>query len=433
MGLSIKYDYRFDPFTEADQAIDIADEDKVCPANSPYYIDLEEVPRQDSPTSITAYDVTASAALKEVSANPSTGEFRVDYKYKTGKVMLHSSAAGHTIRFDYKGTGHAVAASAMNALADWIGKNYTPGDDHHHDGTNSKTVVNISGNAATATSATTANAIADGAVSTEAKIASSVVSQAKLKTAQGEVSVSGQAPTSANLTLPGGEYGFYPRIKVVHSGGGSVANMDAKLCLGGTTGSSYFTNIGLTATGSAPVSSTATAYAQQRYITASGNDHWIFFLIDKSTKKIIASWQSPDHPCVGNGSDENEVSHPFRDIDEMTQEVVLVDNSILDVLKPLITRQKTILTLINEDCEIDNKSPVYAPREIIEIDEYGDIAGEKLVLGSNDKGEEITEALTPDWAKIKIKGDTYSLKKRMVTELPSNILYRSMKLKKGKE
>ena len=63
-------------------------------------------------------------------------------------------------------------------------------------------------------------------------------------------------------------------------------------------------------------------------------------------------------------------------------------------------------------------SPTYEPREIIEIDEWGDIEGE--VLGEFD---------TPDWAKIKIKKDKFTLKRRMVNTLPAEIKYRKLKKK----
>jgi len=78
-----------------------------------------------------------------------------------------------------------------------------------------------------------------------------------------------------------------------------------------------------------------------------------------------------------------------------------------------------LLTLVNEKCLIDDsKRPKYEPREIIEIDEYGDLRGDVIETGK-----------TPDWAKIKIMRDEYELKKRMVETLPSNILYKKLKLK----
>ena len=189
--------------------------------------------------------------------------------------------------------------------------------------------------------------------------------------------------TSTLNTLPGGEYGFTEQLKNTTSG-----------------------NTGYT-------------YAQQRYVTASGKDHWIFLLVDKETNEVIATYQAPDHPCYGSSGDEIEIPHPFWSYDKSKHEIVVVDNSILTELKPLITRKNSLLTLINQKCLIDDsKRPKYKPREIIEIDEYGDMRGDVIATGK-----------TPDWAKIKIMKDEFELKRRMVETLPENILYKKMRLK----
>jgi hypothetical protein len=114
MSLSTKVDYRFDPFTEEDQAVDITAEGVDVPANTPYYITLEEVPRQDSPSSVVCYDVTDGITLSEVSAGPADGEYQVDYKYKTGKIRFNSAQASHHAHVTYKGTGHCIRAKWVN-------------------------------------------------------------------------------------------------------------------------------------------------------------------------------------------------------------------------------------------------------------------------------------------------------------------------------
>ena len=236
------------------------------------------------------------------------------------------------------------------------------------------------------------------------------ISQAKLKTSAGEVSTGG----SGIYTLPGGQYGFYPQVKASQAG----ANSSASIGYSGSYinfGTSYATKIYLKNDG------TCTTYAQQRYITSSGRDHWIFLLVDKETKQIIASYQAPDHPCYGQGGDEIDIPHPFGSYDSTKHEIVLVDNSILTELKPLINRKNTLLTLINEKCIIDDYvRPKYEPREIIEIDEYGDL-----------KGDVLATIKTPDWAKIKINKDEIQLKRRMVEKLPDFILYKKLRLAKG--
>jgi len=252
------------------------------------------------------------------------------------------------------------------------------------------------------------------------------IAQTKLKTSQGEVST---ASADTFLTLPGGEYGFFPQIK--NSAGGNFV-----MTLSGrgdaqpmSPGTSYITTVCITRL-------SGTAYAQQRYVTASGKDHWIFLKIAKTyfeeldfqgiktgnvfkKGQIVSSYQAPDHPSYGNGGDEIKLSHPFASHDSIKQDIIVVDNSILLELKPLITRKNSLLTLINNKCLIDDSTrPKYEPREIVEIDEIGDIRGDIIGRGK-----------TPDWAKIKIMKDEYELKRRVVETLPNNILYKKLRLK----
>lgn len=236
------------------------------------------------------------------------------------------------------------------------------------------------------------------------------VSQAKLKTASGEVSRSGQGVSE--LTLPGGEYGFYPQVRM---GSTTVDNWGVALVgceMGGWQPSfagwtSYVTNISLEVGGSG-----GSIYARQRYVTSSGKDHWIFLLQDKSKKEIIAGYQAPDHPCYGQGGDETVIPHPFANYiaDPLPDhlEIVLVDNEILPELKAKATRKRSLLTVINEDYEVNDLSnPVYVSREIIEIDEFGDGAGE--IIQRFDDGS--------------------TLKRRLVETLPSCVVYKELRLK----
>ena len=236
------------------------------------------------------------------------------------------------------------------------------------------------------------------------KIQSDAVVQAKLKTSSGEVST---ATSGANLTLPGGEYGFYPQIK-------SSYNITAQIRGGAAVAGAYVTNIYLASTGIGG----QTAYAKQRYVTASGKDHWIFLLVDKNTKEIMASYQAPDHPCCGQGGDENDIPHPFGEVKD-DQEVVLVDNQVLNELKNKIGK-RSLLTIINEEYTIDiNSKPAYKPREIIEVDKNGD-----------KKGIVLKKIKTPQWAKIVIDKNIIELKRREVKTLPTEIKYKKLQ-KKG--
>ena len=141
---------------------------------------------------------------------------------------------------------------------------------------------------------------------TNGKIGASAVTQGKIATSQGSVSHTGStAPT--NKTLPGGEYGFYPQVKINATPTGTMSAQIAT----GISGSAYITNILLTLT-----NATDTAYAQQRYVTSSGEIFWLFLLRDKQTGQIISAYQSPDHPCFGNGGKPNIIQHPFASVKE---------------------------------------------------------------------------------------------------------------------
>ncbi len=146
---------------------------------------------------------------------------------------------------------------------------------------------------------------------TEAKLASASVSQAKLKTSYGEVSIT--TPSMANLSLPGGEYGFYPQVKKA----GDVSNV---IYIGVNITTTYTTNIYVSYS-----SGSGTTYARQRYVTSSGEVFWIFLLRDSNTKEIIASYYAPDHPCFGNGGDPDSLSHPFPDFDPAKHEIIVLN------------------------------------------------------------------------------------------------------------
>lgn len=143
------------------------------------------------------------------------------------------------------------------------------------------------------------NIFFDGVLVSPESLPDSSVTQAKLKTTTGSVSGNG------TKTLPGGEYGFYPQIKtsVAHASKRSAFILDqmAASVAGWTT---YATKITIH-------ENTYTIYAQQRYVQSSGEVHWIFILRNKATKKVTQMWQSPDHPCMGNGGKPKLLPNPF--------------------------------------------------------------------------------------------------------------------------
>ena len=244
------------------------------------------------------------------------------------------------------------------------------------------------------------------------------VSQAKLKTATGEVSSGG---VGGAYIVPGGQYCFRSQFKAANKAGDFWIHEgcgESGYDYGYANLSSFYTGPWVTM-GFGSGAGSVTTYAASIYVTSSGQDHWIFFLLDKETKRVLAGYQAPDHPCHGQGGDENDIPHPFGSYDSTKHEVILIDNDILPELKSRVTSKRSLLTVINEDYEVDiNNHPVYKPREIIEIDEYGD-----------KKGEIIKKIQTPEWAKILIGKDEIYLKRRLVETLPPYISYKQLKPK----
>ena len=423
MGLSTKYDVRFDPFLETWALLDIADESHIVPANTPYYIDCEEVPNEDSPSSVSIYDVTDAASLSEISTTPSDGEYQVDYEYKTGKIRFNAAQAGHTVQVTYKGTGHSIAASIINTLQDWIGKDYTKADNHHHDGSNSKTVVNVSGNAATATAATTATTVSDAAIS-----------QAKLKTTTSEVSAGNDAGTAyettwVNKEFTGGSYCFYPQVKI----GGEVNTQvaTARIC-SQYAGSSFATIIALSRSG-CDANNSKTIHAQVRYIQSSSDVYWIYLMVAKidyseptgeTVKRgtIICGSAALDHPCYGTGKDEMKIPHPFlknQYYDPAKHEIVLIDNDVIPEIKKREKQDLSMLEIIHQEYIVDLDAEIdFLPRIVREIDQYGNI-----------KGTSIGKVTVPEWAKILIDKNEVYIKERTISALGENVKHR--KITKG--
>jgi hypothetical protein len=212
---------------------------------------------------------------------------------------------------------------------------------------------------------TTSLTIAAGAV-TETKIGSGAVSQAKLKTSSGNVSVSVSAGgTAYTASLPGGEYGFTLQVKGELNGNLRFRGMGVgSLNTSYVTPGAYFESIGDGAFG----------YAQQRYVTSSGEIHWVFILRDKTTKNTIAMYQAPDHPCFGNGGKPLLVPHPFGSYDPDKHEIIVINPSDEDVFNMqdacIMSEDKPdrdILEVIMEDYEIDEDLQTEWPKKEVTV------------------------------------------------------------------
>ena len=206
------------------------------------------------------------------------------------------------------------------------------------------------------------------------------VNTAMLKTSLGEVTISVNSDT---ITLPGGTYGFYPQIKATGACRFSICGVAADA----SPGSTYVTNIGCNLAGG------VTAYAQQRYVTASGQDFWLFLLEDKVTKKIISSYSAPDHPAYGNGGDFNKLPHPFSGYDPEKHNIYLVDQDSIKKVKAEVTDDRSFLTIVNEDYKAGDEDLVYKPLH----------SGKYLKEVKNGKQIQVAEMVNsiPDYIKVR--------------------------------
>ena len=169
--------------------------------------------------------------------------------------------------------------------------------------------------------------------------ASNPVPQAGLETAQGSVSTAG---ANVNLTLPGGEYGFYPQLN-----DNGVGPISAEIGVS-FSGTGYVTNITLS-------SVSGSVSAQHRYIQASppymiGSKKWghFLYLLRRISDGVVVSSYEAEDPCWAyNGLNHlpkdhadriSAVPHPFADywgkdpaVDGL--EIVLVDLSTTNTKK----------------------------------------------------------------------------------------------------
>jgi hypothetical protein len=234
--------------------------------------------------------------------------------------------------------------------------------------------------AAIATGAVDTAAIATGAVGQD-EVAASAIGQGELKSTTGSVLDAG--PGIGYLTLPGGEYGFYPQIRMSSTASTAyLANMVANDDPAGTiTSQSGFTSY----TTAIQIGSNTgnTIYAQQRYIQASppykiGDitwGHFVFLLKEIATGKIKSMYEAEDPPWAYNGSVWNakdsikriqEIPHPFinyfnEDPSISGFEIILIDMSeinmtiLMDEMRIEETKEK--IEFFKDKLKLDKKNP----------------------------------------------------------------------------
>jgi len=115
--------WRKNVFTDADMAIDKTEDNLYIPASSPYLIQLLEVPRKNTPTSITVWCYDTGTYFTEVLTAPAQSQFRVDYPPAdgegTGLVEFNQNDAGKQVKIVYKATGSPVLEEFLNTKISW--------------------------------------------------------------------------------------------------------------------------------------------------------------------------------------------------------------------------------------------------------------------------------------------------------------------------
>jgi hypothetical protein len=223
-------------------------------------------------------------------------------------------------------------------------------------------------------SAAGALAIAANAIA-QANMADNAIGQAELKDADETETCS----TNGNGTMTGhflfataGQFGFGVNVKYGTTGGSPSIVLELSYADGWT---------GITTANQSPLyfsitfdntfGNTVTVYATRRYITASGDLHWIFYLRAKITKEIIRTHSSPDHPCMGS-KDPVKTPHPWiGEYDESKHEIVVVTLPTQKVMSILEAEpddsDRIFAEIIIDDYAIDELSAPEWPTEPITV------------------------------------------------------------------
>lgn len=264
----------------------------------------------------------------------------IDETYGGTGSDFSATAQGNIFYFSGTGTVATLAPGTANYILKTGGAGANPS------WTNQAPDADTLDTYSTATAATASSIYVSGG---DGYLPDATVDTTALKTATGEVT---STSAGENVTLPGGTYAFFPQTKI-----SSATSAYIYLFRGEFTGAvtTYTTFLGMSVGGG------QTLYAQSRYVTASGQDYWLFICIDRITKDPILMWAAPDHPAYGNGGDFDKLPHPFGSYDETKHEIILVDNDTIAELKAQVTEEKSLLTLVNEDYKVGNKDLEYKP------------------------------------------------------------------------
>lgn len=112
--------HRYNPFTADDMSEEKTEDSVYVPNTSPFVFQLLEVPRKESPSSISVYCYSDSKYFTEVETSPTQGEFRVDYPPPDGKgtglLEFNQNDANKNIRIIYQATGSPAVTEFLDVL-----------------------------------------------------------------------------------------------------------------------------------------------------------------------------------------------------------------------------------------------------------------------------------------------------------------------------
>lgn len=110
---------RRNPFTQMDLPTQ-KEELAMIPVTSPYFIQLTELPKKDSPSTVQIVFTSNQQSLTEVSSSPAQGQFRVDYPEPdgegTGLIEFNANDAGKEVQITYYGLGSPVVTEFLDTL-----------------------------------------------------------------------------------------------------------------------------------------------------------------------------------------------------------------------------------------------------------------------------------------------------------------------------
>lgn len=122
--------FRYNPFDNVLEPVNIVDELQVVGFTSPYTIKLSEVPAKMSPSTLKIKYQDTGTELIEVAANPAAGEFWPDYStnanndesWNTSTIKFNAADAGKAVLCSYDGIGTLVDIRGIKSISleqDW--------------------------------------------------------------------------------------------------------------------------------------------------------------------------------------------------------------------------------------------------------------------------------------------------------------------------